>query len=273
MTGNGDITVVISCFNYGRYLEEAVDSALTQHGGSPKVIVVDDGSTDPETVATLDRLPAQVDVFRQENQGASRARNAGLRRAATPYLLVLDADDRLSDGALRNLREPLDRDPALGFAYGHSCYFGEWEGVLRFPPYDPYRLLYRHIVGLSALMRRELVEATAGYDPELEHYEDWEIWIHALAEGWRGVQVEAVTLEYRRHNGSKFASDRVNYREWFRRIRTKHAALYQDKALARDSDLGLLGRAAYRYFWGLRPIPASVEQRAHALHWRRGKPD
>jgi glycosyltransferase involved in cell wall biosynthesis len=47
---NGDVTVVISCFNYGRYLGEAAGSALGQTGGAPHVIVVDDGSTEPATL-------------------------------------------------------------------------------------------------------------------------------------------------------------------------------------------------------------------------------
>src|SRR4051794_36210505 len=90
---DGDVTVVIACFDYGRYLREAVDSAVAQAGA---VVVVDDGSTDDETVRVLDSLRAGVEVVRQRNQGVCRARNAGLARVETPYALVLDADDRLA---------------------------------------------------------------------------------------------------------------------------------------------------------------------------------
>jgi len=269
VTDNGDITVVISCFNYGQYLEEAVESALGQDGGSPRVIVVDDGSTDPETVATLDRLPAQVEVVRQDNQGVSLARNEGLGRATTPFLFVLDADDRLPPVALAVLRTELDRDPDVGFAYGLTRFFGDWEGILRFPPYDPYRLLYRHIIGLSALMRREVAESTGGFDPGFDQYADWEFWLNALAHGWRGVQVQAVTLDYRRHGTAMSVENRRKYRADFARIRRKHHELYENRtALARDSDLGFLGRAVYRGFWGPRPIPATLEQKLYARRWR-----
>ena len=129
-----------------------------------------------------------------------------------PYALFLDADDRLVPGALATLRGPLDADPKLGFAYGRMKFFGDWDGELRFPPYDPYALLYRHTIGLSALTRRDVLEDTGGFDPDFRQFEDWELWVNALAHGWRGRQVDAVTVEYRRHAGSKHTQDRRAYR-------------------------------------------------------------
>src|SRR4051794_40683992 len=131
--GNGDVTVVIACFNYGRYLGEAVGSALGQDGGAPAVVVVDDGSTEEETLRALDALPEGVELVRQENAGVCRARNAGLARVRTAYALVLDADDRLPQGALAGLLPVLEGEPSLGFAYGTMRFFGDWEGELRFP--------------------------------------------------------------------------------------------------------------------------------------------
>jgi GT2 family glycosyltransferase len=257
-----DTTVVIANFNYGAYLGEAVESARREEAD---VVVVDDGSTEP-----LPELPSDVELVRQGNQGVARARNAGLSRAATPYVLFLDADDRLVPGALTLLRAPLEADPNIGFAYGRMKFFGDWEGELRFPPYDPYALLYRHTIGLSALVRRELLEDTGGFDPDFHQLEDWELWVNALAHGWRGLQIDAVTVEYRRHASSKHAQDRRAYREAFRRLRTKHAKLYRERdRLAAESSLGWSGRFLHRAYWGPRPVPASVEQGLYRLHWRR----
>ena len=87
----------------------------------------------PPPLRALERLPRRRELIRQANAGLSAARNAGLRAADTPYLIVLDADDRLAPAALSLLRKPLDRDPRLGFTYGIAQFFGEWEGSLRFP--------------------------------------------------------------------------------------------------------------------------------------------
>lgn len=257
-----DVTVVIANFNYGRYLREAVDSAL---GERANVVVVDDGSTEP-----LPELPAEVDLLRQENQGVARARNAGIARAHSAYVLVLDADDRLVPGALAQLRQPLEAEPKLGFAYGRMRFFGDWEGELRFPPYDPYALLYRHTIGLSALVRRQVFEDTGGFDPAFGQFEDWELWVNALAHGWRGLQVNAVTVDYRRHPGSKHGADRPAYRQAYEQLRAKHADLYRDsERLAAESSLGPVGRLFHRRFWGPRPVPARVEQWLYGLLWRR----
>jgi glycosyltransferase involved in cell wall biosynthesis len=259
---------VITNHDYGHFLHEAVTSVLEQDGGPPGVVVVDDGSTDPATLAALDQLPPGVRVHRQANAGVVAARNAGLALAETPYLLILDADDRLRPRALTVLREPLDADRTLGFAYGITRFFGLWEGEMTMPPYDAYKLLYRHTIGATALMRRELVDAVGGFDPEFRGYEDWEFWLHALGEGWRGRRVGEVTLEYRRHGSTKLRSDRVQYRHWYRRLREKHAALYAREAeLARESSVSLLDRAIYRWWWGARPLPARAEHALHTLLW------
>jgi glycosyltransferase involved in cell wall biosynthesis len=272
--GNRDITAVVACYDYGRYLPEAVGSLLSQEGGAPHVVVVDDGSTDPGTHRALDELPDEVEVVRQANAGVAAARNAGLAGLETDYAIVVDADDRLAPTALAELRAPLDadRERRHGFAYGSMRFFGAWSGVMRMPPYDPFKLLYRHTIGLSALMRRELVEDTGGFDPAIAEYEDWELWLNALAHGWRGVQVDAVTLEYRRHAGSKHSVDRTRYRAAYRQIRAKHAALYAGwRALAEESGIGAAGRLAYRGYWGPRPLPGRVENALYRVVFRGGR--
>jgi glycosyltransferase involved in cell wall biosynthesis len=265
---NDDVTAVIACFNYGRYLGEAVASA---RGQGARVIVVDDGSTEPETHSTLDELEADdVLILRQHNQGVCRARNAGLALVTTRYVVVLDADDRLAEGALAAMRAPLDANPSLGFAYGWMRFMGQWEGVLRFPPYDPYRLLHRHMIGLSALARRDVFEDTGGFDPAFEEFEDWDLWLSALGHGWRGHRVEHVTLDYRRHAGaSKLNADRRGYRRAYANLRRKHAPLYARAGeLAREGGVGPRQRALYRWFWGARPVPAGLEALVHRRLFR-----
>jgi glycosyltransferase involved in cell wall biosynthesis len=258
-----NVTVVIACFNYGRYVGEAVASALGQEA---QVVVVDDGSTEEETLRALDELPAEVELVRQANGGVCRARNAGLARVQTPYALVLDADDRLAPGALAALLPVLEAEPSLGFTYGTMRFFGDWEGELRFPDYDPYALLYRHTIGLSALARREVFEDTGGFDPAFELFEDWELWVNALEHGWRGRRIDDVTLEYRRHGETKLRRDRSRYREVYRQLRRKHAALYSGDV---DTRLGTRGKLVHRLYWGPRPLPARVENALYGLRWGR----
>jgi glycosyltransferase involved in cell wall biosynthesis len=266
------VTVVIPCFNHGRYLGEAVNSALAQEGGEPRIIVVDDGSTEPETEAALSALPGSIAVLRQENAGPAAARNTGFSLAATPYVMPLDADDRLPPGTLAALHSDLEANGGAAYAYGTMRFFGDWSGEVRFPPYDPYRLLYRPIVGWLGLIRREAWEQVGGFDPSLTGFEDWDFTLAALGRGLHGHRLDRVVLEYRKHGRSGLEGDRRRYRELYRRLRAKHAELFgRAEQLAAESDLSRAGRLAYRTWWAWRPLPASAERALFGLHFRRGR--
>jgi glycosyltransferase involved in cell wall biosynthesis len=278
---NADVTVVVTCFNYGEFLAEAVDSALQQDGGPPAVIVVDDGSTDPATIRALEQLPPAVRLIRQENRGLSAARNAGLELVKTPYVFVLDADDRLMPGALSALRAPLDSAPTsapaaaggtrLGFTYGRLRFFGDWNGEVPWRGYDPFKLLYRHLIGSTCLMRREVYLDVGGFDPEFRAFEDWDFWLSALERGWYGLQIPELTFEYRRHGGSMLVGARRDYHKLYRKLRAKHRDLYsRDRDLAAQSDLGTVGRAFYRYYWAWRPVPGVIERALRGMFRSRG---
>jgi glycosyltransferase involved in cell wall biosynthesis len=271
MSEHSDVTAVVPCFDYGAWVREAVDSLLAQEGGAPHVVVVDDGSTDPATLAVLDGL--EVPVLRQANAGLSAARNAGYRSTDTPLVISLDADDRLAPDALRRLKRPLMEDPSLGFSYGVTRFFGDWDGTMDFPPLDAYRLLHRHIIGPVGLTRRALWEDVGGYDPAFRTgYEDWDFWLGALERGWRGAKVDEVTFLYRRHGETMVFGARREYRRLYGMLRDKHAALFaRSSELARASDAGVLERALYRYFWGPRPVPPAMEQAIYRLVFRSGR--
>ncbi len=249
---------------------EAVSSALAQDGHAPRVVVVDDGSTDPDTRRVLDEeLPDGAELVRTRNRGPSAARNTGAAHTETPLLLMLDADDRLVSGALLALRGPLEADPTLGFTYGLIEMFGDSAGPLTLPAYDPYRLLYRSLVPATSLLRREAFESAGGFDPVIGGYEDWDLYLGLLEADWRGLRVERPMLHYRRHGPSTLGTDRRGYRGTYRAIRRKHAALYdQADRLAQGTDLGLPGRVAYRSFWAWRPVPARLEAAVYAHLFR-----
>src|SRR5688572_5962105 len=90
------VTVVIPCFNHGRFVAEAAASALRQRDADIRVVIVDDGSNDGSTPAACDACAGErVRVVHQENRGLPAARNRGAAGAASEYLVFLDADDWL----------------------------------------------------------------------------------------------------------------------------------------------------------------------------------
>jgi GT2 family glycosyltransferase len=149
--------------------------------------------------------------------------------------------------------------------------FGAQTGEVRFPPYDPYRLLYRPIVGGpgTSLYRRSVFDEVGGFDPEVPGYEDWDLQLGVLEHGHDAVFVPEVTLEYRKHERSALSADRRRHREIFRVLQNKHRALY-DRApdLAERSEMGPAARLLYRTWWAWRPLPARAEEALYRLAFR-----
>ena len=119
------VTVVIPCFNQGRFLHDAIRSVFRQAYDSWEIIVVDDGSTEPHTKAVLRSLGyPRTRIIRQRNQGLPAARNAGMSAARGRYLVPLDADDELGFAFLPGTVDALERNPTAAFAHTWTRLFG-----------------------------------------------------------------------------------------------------------------------------------------------------
>ena len=99
-----DATISIMCYNYGRYLARAIESALNQrgHGLAVEVLVIDDGSTD-QTPEVCDRYAPRIRVLRSENQGFTASLTRAIRQARGGYVCLLDADDYFDETKLHHL--------------------------------------------------------------------------------------------------------------------------------------------------------------------------
>lgn len=88
------VSIVINNYNYGRYLEQAIESALAQTYPHIELIVVDDGSTD-QSREIIARYRDRCDAVLKENGGQASAFNVGIQRTKGEYVLLLDSDDYL----------------------------------------------------------------------------------------------------------------------------------------------------------------------------------
>ena len=107
------VSVVIPCFNYGKFLGAAIDSVLAQTHAAREIIIVDDGSTDASAEVARG-YGAPVTLISRPNGGISAARNTGIREASAELLGFLDADDLWTSDKLERQVEALSRDPGAG---------------------------------------------------------------------------------------------------------------------------------------------------------------
>lgn len=226
------VAVVIPCFNHGRYLPEALDSVRRQTLAAAEIVVVDDGSTDEETICALKRLEEAADLrlIRQENSGPAAARNAGIALARAGLIACLDADDRLCPDFLEKTVPLLDDDPGAGIAYGRAGFFGGASGVSAHPPFRFPAFLLDPCIPATALFRRADWQSVGGYCEEMrDGWEDFEFWISLIEMGRTVRFVDGVLFEYRRHSGSRdlgFSSSRDRILKAFETIFRRHSELY-----------------------------------------------
>jgi glycosyltransferase involved in cell wall biosynthesis len=98
------VSIVINNYNYGRYIRQAIESALAQTYGNCEVVIVDDGSTD-DSRTIIEEYTDRARVFFKENGGQASAFNAGIRAAIGNYILLLDSDDYLFPEAVETCLE------------------------------------------------------------------------------------------------------------------------------------------------------------------------
>jgi hypothetical protein len=194
------VGVVIPCHDDGELLIDAVASVERSIGLPHELIVVDDGSRHQRTVAILDLLRgAGHDVRRLPHRGLAAARNEGFAAARAPFVIPLDADNRLLADFVEPALEVLAAEPRLAAVYGDRVEFGARRGRVEVGHFDSARLVAGNYIDACAVIRRRAWEECAGYDTRMpvQGWEDWDLWLTLVAGGWSLRWLPLPGFEYR----------------------------------------------------------------------------
>ena len=230
------VTVVIPCYNHGTYLAGALLTVYEQTHDSWEVIIVDDGSTDPETVTILDELDMpRVRVVRQGNTGLPGARNTGIRQARGEFIVPLDADDELLPAYLETMVNALEADPDAAFCHCWAELFGDVNWVWATRPFNPYTVLLSNSMLQVATFRRAAWEAVGGYDETMTHgNEDWDMWLRFHEASWGNVHVREPLYRYRKHGISMSVDTEADFEQGRERIKQRHPTLYEPTTIRQN---------------------------------------
>jgi glycosyltransferase involved in cell wall biosynthesis len=201
------VTVIITAYNYGHLLPEAVQSALNQTHKPVEVIVIDDGSTD-NTPTVAAAFGERIRYIHQENQGLPKARNAGLHAASHDWVVFLDADDDLCpwmiEEALKTAREQSEM-PAVVFGGDAELIPGEsnesrprTESPRRISVVDVRIPLMRNSLAPTALVQKKILLDLGGFDPLMGGADDRDMWIRISARH-RVIRSNVLFYRYRLH--------------------------------------------------------------------------
>jgi glycosyltransferase involved in cell wall biosynthesis len=214
------VSVIIPCYNYGKYLRQAIKSVLDQSYQPIEIIVVDDGSTDDTALAAKEF--AGVEYHHQKNSGVAAARNFGASKARGDYLVFLDADDKLAANYIELCIDALQKNHWASYAYTDMQMFGAEKKRFRAVDFEPYHLVnLGNYIHIGALIRRSAFESTSGFC-QLPAFEDWDLWLTLLEKGRKGIFVENTLYYYHRHTGSRDAIDEATKKKYMQQVLDRH---------------------------------------------------
>jgi glycosyltransferase involved in cell wall biosynthesis len=229
------VSIVIPAYNPASYLLEAIASARAQTYPRTELILVNDGSDQPESMVILEQAARLVGTYiEQSNGGLGAARNAGFRAARGEYIVPLDADDLIQAAYVSHCLDAL-RNSDAAFAYTDFQVFGARTFQERPGEYNLYRLLDRNYLSYAALIRKQDWEHSGGYDESLKclGYEDWEFWLRLGGRERFGRYVPKPLFQYRKHGASLYDYALARHQQFVTYIQGLHPELYEYENRAR----------------------------------------
>ena len=222
------VSVIIPCYNQGKYINETVNSVLNQTFTDFEIIIVNDGSTDKYTNSLLqNHNKPKTKVLFTKNKGVSSARNTAINASTGEYILPLDGDDKLHPNFLELTIKCFQEKPNLKLVYTEVSFFGEKEGKWNLKAFDFKQILLNNQIVCTALYRRNDFNKTKGYDTSMkEGHEDWDFWLSFLkdTENKQIYRIPEILFYYRVLSSSRDRSitktkrDKLAYQIYFKHL-------------------------------------------------------
>ena len=203
------VTIYVPCRNYGRYLQQAVESIFSQVYSNWELIIIDEGSTD-NTVSIAEKLvgksPSRVSLIKNSKpMGLQKLANHVLSIANGKYMMRLDADDWLDEAAVFLMVNRLESSDNAGMVYGNYYYTDSVGKVLdvehrhKLGKEDLAGHLPPH--GACTLFRTRALKTVGGYSEDIDAQDGWDLWFK-LVDRIGGVSIQTPVFYYRQHGKS-----------------------------------------------------------------------
>jgi glycosyltransferase involved in cell wall biosynthesis len=239
------VSVVIPSYNSASSVREAIQSVLDQAYTDLEIIVVDDGSTD-NTECMVRSFGDRVSYLKQENKGASSARNSGIQKSQGSYVAFLDSDDLWLPGKLAEQIPLLEHDPEVGLVYSDWTVVSD-QGVLEpsylsnLPTASGYvfneLVQSGFILTSGTIVRRSCFDDVGDFDETLSIAQDYDLWLR-ICYRWKIVLVNKPLVIKRSWDGSLSSN--------LLKTAVERIALFE-KALKNFSDMAPLSRRLVKH--------------------------
>jgi glycosyltransferase involved in cell wall biosynthesis len=217
------VSVIIPAYNVAPYIGETLDSVFAQTFADYEAIVINDGSPDTEDLErALARFIDRINYLKQENRGASAARNTGVRAARGELIAFLDADDLWLPNYL-NEQITFIQERDCDLVCADAEVFGDisheeqsyMESLMPGSPstgdvtFLGLLSAEQSLITSGVVVRRELVIQAGLFDEALRNSQDFDLWLRLARHGTRMAYQRQNLLRYRSRDHS-LSGDEVN---------------------------------------------------------------
>lgn len=217
------VSIVVPCYNQGKYLSKTVESIICQTYIHWECIIINDGSLD-DTVQVANGLCSKdnrIKLITQENEGVCVARNNAINSSTGKYVLCLDADDLISPNFLSETVKLLEQDNDIKIATSTVYFFGRRKGKFIPKSYRLEMLLAQNQLVITSLFRRNDFDRVGGFNDNMrEGFEDWDFWIKIIKNSGKIECAEKAEFYYRLLRSSRNSNidiqkeKRLRYKLW-----------------------------------------------------------
>ncbi len=193
-----------------------------------EIIIIDDGSTDAETLRVLDKYleKSDITILHQENQGAAAARNAGCRIAKGRYLHFLDSDNKTTSDYIQKAVDFLNTNPEFAVYYGKPMFFGDNSRPgFKTGSFNIDKLLIFNYIDMCSFVRKSAFEQAGGFDESLPRLQDWDLWLSIYEKDWKFYFQDENLFHYRIVENSIGGINRDKITETATNVHHKHQKL------------------------------------------------
>lgn len=225
------ISIVIPCYNYGKYIEETIQSVEKQIYTNWEIVIVDDGSTDAFTIDVLSKYRDRSGfrIYSISQSGPSAARNYGINVAEGHFILPLDADDLIHEDYLSEAMSAYQKDPSLGIVYCEAKFFGSIKGKWNLPEYKFPEILLDNCIFVSAIFRKSDWLEVGGFNANMKNeWEDFDFWLSLIEKGRTIYRIPKVLFYYRIGHASRSSRSKEQFLPLYMQLFKNHQKLYLD---------------------------------------------
>ncbi|MES2646167.1 MAG: glycosyltransferase family 2 protein [Bacteroidota bacterium] len=226
------VSVVITCYNHGNYLANAIESVSASPSVLVEIVVVDDGSTD-HTKLVCGAYPGVKYIY-QHNQGLSAARNTGIVKSSGKYLVFLDADDWLLRNAIDINLSYLTNNPGAAFVSGahikliEDINLQEEKKVVVNDRHYAHFLKGNYVAMHATVMYQRWVFDQYRFDTTLNAFEDYDMYLK-ISRSYPVIHHQELLAVYRIHTSNMSANNKLMLDNALNVLKRQEAYLSDEK--------------------------------------------